>query len=101
MQKGGRDPAFLRCLYEGADALLSGLLACRLHMRRTICLGGREAPRAAVNACKAPASPNRHGYGRLSVAPRAGGASLPPKPPSLPQRAFIFSRVSSLKKGMA
>ena len=40
MQKGGRDPAFLRCLYEGTDALLGGLLACRLHMRRTICLGG-------------------------------------------------------------
>lgn len=78
MQKGGRDPAFLRCLYEGTDALLGGLLACRLHMRRTICLGGREAPRLARE-----------------------GPPFPPSPPSLPQRAFIFSRVSSLKKGMA
>ena len=63
--------------------------------------------RSAVDARKAPASPNGHGPpGRLSVAASAGGPSLfaakrekafpntfPPSPPSLPQRAFAGEKV--------
>ena len=73
--------------------------------RRTLfvaCLGGRGTPRSAVDARKAPVSPNGHGpSGHLSVAASARGPSLfaakqekafslvfPPSPPSLPQRAF-------------
>ena len=63
---------------------------------------GTGNPRPAVDACKAPASPNRHGpAGRLSVALCTGGGAFsqrrakrrsrhpPPKPPSLLQALLL------------
>ena len=73
----------------------------------------KEIPRAAVDTCKAPSSPNRHGLrppfgrallsmpvrllrrltgtacGRLSVAAGAEGVSLPPRPP-IPSPARFY-----------